>query len=83
MDARERNDNATAAQVQAVRQRLQDPRRTAARDGVRHEAEQAGLSEDMVEAAVDAAMSAYDDLGNDAEAWEDMVASVIQGHAMP
>jgi len=41
------------------------------------------IENDMVEAAVDAAMSAYDDLGHDAEAWEDMVASVIQGHAMP
>lgn len=83
MDARDRNDAATAAQVQAVRERLEDPRRKAARDGVRLEAEQAGLDENMVEACVDAAMSAYDDLAQDEEAWEDLVASVIQGHAMP
>lgn len=70
-------------QVHAVRERLQDPKRVAARDGVRHEAEQAGLREDMVAACVDAAMSAYDDLGHDEEQWEDMVAAVIQGHAMP
>jgi len=69
-------------QVEAVRQRL-DVERTKARDGVRLEAEAAGLDEDTVDACVDAAMSAYDDLGSNEEAWEDLVASVIQGHAAP
>lgn len=73
-------------QVREVKQRMMDavdPQRTAARNYVRQEAEQAGLDEDMVEACVDSAMSAYDDIGHDTKQWEDMVASVVQGHAMP
>lgn len=70
-------------QVQAVRDRLLDPRRVAARDGVRLEAEDAGLDEDTVAAVVDSAMSAWEDYKDDEEGWEDLVASVIQGHAMP
>lgn len=70
-----------AAQVEAVKQRL-DPRR-AAREGVRLEALDAGLDEDTADACCDAAMSAWEDLRDDEEAWEDLVASVIQGHAAP
>lgn len=72
---------AAAQQVEQVRERL-SPERTRARAHVQLEAEQAGL-DDTVAACVDAAMSAYDDLGHDAEAWEDLVAAVIQGHAAP
>lgn len=71
-------------QVEAVRDRLDFERRRA-RDYVRSEAEDAGLDEDTVAACVDAAMSAWGDpvsAPND-EAWEDLVASVIQGHAAP
>jgi hypothetical protein len=57
--------------------------REEAREFVRDEALDAGLDEDTADACVDAAMSAYEDLKNDQEAFEDMVASVIQGHAMP
>jgi hypothetical protein len=82
MDARDRNEAARVQQVNDVRLRL-DARRSEARDGVRLEAESAGLDEDTVAACVDAAMSAYEDVHHDEEAWEDLVASVIQGHAAP
>lgn len=82
MDARDRNEAARTKQVDDVRERL-DARRSKAREGVRLEAEAAGLDEDTVAAAVDSAMSAFDDLGENEEAWEDLVASVIQGHAAP
>lgn len=81
-----RQTKAQRQQVRAVKDRLldaMDPARTAAREGVRLEAEDAGLDEDTVAAVVDSAMSAWEDLRDNEEAWEDLVASVIQGHAAP
>lgn len=55
--------------------------RDEAREYVIDEAEAVGVVD--VDAVVDAAMSAFDDLGHDEEQFCDMVASVIQGYAMP
>lgn len=58
--------------------------RDEARAYVREEAEQAGVfNDDTIAAVVDAAMSAFDDLGHDDEQFCDMVDAVIQGHANP
>lgn len=77
-------------QVERVRDRLTSER-IKAKQHVQLEAEQAGLDEDAVAACVDAAMSAFDDFSDGrswlttdaAEQWDDLVASVIQGHAAP
>ncbi len=55
--------------------------RDEARAYAQREAEEAGLDEETADAAVNAAMSTFEDLEYDDEAFCDMVASVIQGHA--